>query len=103
MAALALLQAVKYPADAFLAFWKSDKKGLPANGGRSKVPAHVGMIEEIKGPLHLCGAGALHATLDPDKWSGERVWLVALHGEVAIGENKVGALKREILAEVGAK
>lgn len=28
------------------------------------------------------------------------MWLVALHGEVARDGNKVGALKREFLAEV---
>jgi hypothetical protein len=57
-------------------------------------------MQEIEGPLQLCGPGALHATMNPDKWKGDRLWLVALHGEVQFQDDKVGALKREILAEV---
>ena len=35
----------------------------------------------------------------PPKWSGERWWIVALHGEVVGDEEKYGCLKREILGE----
>ena len=55
---------------AFLAFWKSDARGLPANGGRGMAPVAPGTVQKIKGPLKLCGVGALHATLRPDKWKG---------------------------------
>jgi hypothetical protein len=58
------------------------------------------MVEEIKGPLEVCTPNALHATLSPWKWKGERCFVVALIGEVQEQEDKMGALKREILAEV---
>ena len=82
-----------------IALWKSASDGSPANGGRGTV-ARVGLVEEISGPLALCGPRALHATLQPDDWKGERLWIVALEGEVIGDANKMGALKREILAEV---
>ena len=84
----------------YLALWKSDKNGQACNGGRKDFTAAVGLVQEIERPLALCGSGALHATLNPEKWQGERMWLVALHGEVIVDGNKVGALKREFLAEV---
>ena len=83
-----------------LAFWKSDKKGLPSNGGLAPLPAYVGKIEEISGPLEICTKHALHATMDPGKWKGERLWVVALFGEVQQQNDKFGALKREIIAEI---
>ena len=85
---------------AFLALWKSTASGGAANGGKMLQIAAPGMIQEIKGPLRLCGSGALHATLQPEKWKGDRVWLVALHGEVLHRDDKCGALKREIICEV---
>ena len=87
----------------FLAFWKSSKDGLPSNGGSQNEPAHPGLVQEISGPLALCGPKSLHATLNPDKWTGERLWLVALHGEVHFQQDKCGALKREILVEIAPK
>ena len=83
----------------FLAFWKSLKDGQSANGGSGK-PCSIGDIHEELGPLNLCRKGTLHATLNPDKWKGDRLWIVALYGEIARDENKIGALKREILGEV---
>ena len=85
---------------AFLAFWKSDKDGYPANGGNLPKPVKVGAIHETSGPLSLCHRGTLHATLTPDKWQGERLWVVALVGDVAVSDDKVGALQREVLGEV---
>lgn len=85
----------------FLAFWKSDKDGLPSNGGSGAVPAAPGMNQEVRGPLKLCTHNALHATLHPDKWKGDRLWVVALHGELQFSDDKIGALKREIIGEVG--
>ena len=81
-----------------LAFWRSSKDGTPSNGGSGTV-ARVGLIEEQRGPLKICSHG-YHATLDPGKWNGERLWIVALHGEIQQEDDKLCALKREFLAEI---
>ena len=86
-------------AGARLGFWRAKKDGTPANNGTGG-PRAVGMVEEIQGPLKVCTPKALHATLAPWKWKGERCFVVALIGEVQEQEDKMGALKREILAEV---
>jgi hypothetical protein len=59
-----------------------------------------GTRETAKGPLALCHKGTLHGTLNPPAWEGERLWIVALIGEVKSDGEKFGALEREILAEV---
>lgn len=83
---------------ATVAYWRSNSDGTPANGGHG--PARkVGDMEEVSGPLELCGGHALHATLTPGKWAGAKFWVVALYGEVQSDETKLGALKREILGE----
>jgi len=82
-----------------LAFWRSDRDGRACNGGNTKQPAAPGLVEEIEGPLKICSLHALHATRLPPKWKGERVWVVALFGEIQEQEDKLGALKREILGE----
>lgn len=84
---------------ATLAFWRSSRDGKPANGG-SGTQAKPGLIEEIAGPLQLCTRHALHATLHPWEWEGERLWVVALYPSVESDRDKLGSLKREILAEV---
>ena len=59
------------------------------------------MIEEEKGPLKPCQAGALHATMKPQDWKGERLWVVALYPPVVkVDDNKFASLKREIIAEI---
>jgi hypothetical protein len=59
------------------------------------------MIEEEKGPLVACQAGALHATMNPSKWKGERLWVVALYPPIeTVDEDKFASLKREIIAEI---
>jgi hypothetical protein len=84
-----------------IAYWNSDAWGRSANNGNTEIePARAGVVHTCKGPLQLCGPGALHATMTPHKWRGTRVWVVALHGEVKSQDDKVGALKREILGEV---
>ena len=83
-----------------LAFWKSSAKGLPANGGAATEAARPGKLEEIVGPLEICTARALHATMNPDAWKGDRLWVVALYGDVVWDGDKCGALKREILGEI---
>ena len=85
--------------DAFVSFWRSDKRGRPTNGG-SGQSVQVGTVQEVAGPLSICGPQAVHATMNPDKWKGKRIWIVALFGEVIHDENKCGALKREILGEL---
>ena len=65
-----------------------------------ELGAYPGLVQEVSGPLSLCIPHALHATLSPEKWEGERIWLVALYGEIAHADDKVGALKREILGEL---
>lgn len=87
------------PNGATLAFWKSGADGRPCNGGKGE-PVKKGDRQKILGPLELCGPRALHATLRPDQWKGERLWLVALYGEVLSDGDKLGALEREILGEV---
>ena len=82
-----------------MAFWKSNSSGSPANGG-SGPAREVGTVDEIAGPLQLCGKNALHATHSPHIWKGERMWLVAMYPPVQMQEGKVGSLKREILMEV---
>ena len=82
-----------------LAFWKSDADGRPANGGAGEA-VKPGMKQKVAGPLSLCSARALHATYNPDSWSGTRTWIVALIGEVAEQDDKLGALEREIIAEL---
>ena len=47
----------------------------------------------------MCSLHALHATTDPPRWQGDRVWIVALFGEVQRAGDKLGALHREILGE----
>ena len=83
---------------ATLAFWKSDKRGRPSNGGRSTVAA-IGLVEELPPPLSICSRG-FHATLDPAKWKGDRLWIVALYGEIQTEDDKLCALKREFVAEI---
>jgi hypothetical protein len=85
---------------ATMAFWKSTADATPSNGGSGTV-ARVGLVEDLPGPLpRECGRGAFHATLDFSKWNGERLWVVALYGEVRHGRDKLWALKREFVAEI---
>ena len=87
---------------AAIAFWKSDKYGRPSNGGDASKTQNAapGVIHKTEGPLALCNSGTLHATVNPDKWRGDRLWVVALFGEVKQDEDKLGALEREIIGEV---
>jgi hypothetical protein len=82
-----------------LALWKSTAEGKPANGGKADAVV-PGLIQREQGPLNLCHAGTLHATLEPSRWKGERLWIVALGGEVIGDAEKLGALEREIICEV---
>ena len=82
-----------------IAFWRSSGSGLPSNGGGAITPAAPGVVHTAPGPLNLCNAGTLHATLIPPQWKGERWWIVALIGEIVGDDEKFGALTREIIGE----
>jgi hypothetical protein len=83
-----------------IAFWRSDAQGQSANGGHHRMePARVGLTHEVKGPLRLCSPNALHASLTPQQWEGDRWWVVALHEPVKSDGTKVGSLKRTFLEE----
>jgi hypothetical protein len=95
----ASLVSVHSTPNAVTAIWCSTADGKPANGG-SGAPVKAGDIQTAPGPLSSqCGAGQLHATFSPHKWKGEKWWIVRLHGEIAVGDDKLWALKREIVAE----
>src|SRR6516164_5209841 len=81
-----------------IAYWRSDAKGKPCNGGDGEA-VKPGLVQKISGPLQLCGNRALHATAIPPQWKGERIWIVALSGEVKWDGDKCGALCREIIGE----
>ena len=82
-----------------IAFWRSNKEGRACNGGKSAKPVEPGTVEKIAGPLEICSRRALHATALPPKWEGERVWVVALFGEIQQQDDKFCALHREVLGE----
>ena len=98
--AAALLAPYAAQSGGRVAWWRSDAQRQPCNGGRGRTVARPGLVEEVVGPLELCTDHALHATMAPWAWRGERLWIVALYGEVQERDEKLGALKREILAEV---
>ena len=83
-----------------LAYWCSDAHGRPVNGGRgvtaSPGAVHVG---DALRPV-LCVVGTLHATYEPHRWQGVRVWVVALEPPIATSNEKLGALRREVIGEV---
>ncbi len=91
---------------ATIAYYNTDAHGRPANlppdvsgvGWEVKV----GLVQKLPpGPLKLCSERALHATLKPHMWKGNRVWLVGLLGEVREdGGNKFGSLHRENIGEI---
>ncbi len=85
---------------ATIVYWNSDTWGRPANGG-SGGSVYAGLVQEIPGirPV-LCGPGAFHATKEPHRWAGTRVWVVAMWGVVVWDGDKCGSLKREILGEI---
>jgi uncharacterized protein YjbI with pentapeptide repeats len=88
---------------ATVAFTLTGPEGEPCNGGESSRDqyARPGLVQESKGSFKLCYPGVFHATLEPHKWKGSRVWIVALYGEVQReGDFKLGASKREFIGEV---
>lgn len=88
-----------------IAYWRSDKDGRacnhtpPRNVVEVNEPRQAGMIERVEGKLVICTQTALHATMKPPRWSGSRIWIVALLGEVIGDEDKFAAQTREIIGE----
>ena len=87
-------------AGAVLAFWRSGPSGCPTNHPGDRTPRSAGAIEHVQGPLLLCSKQALHATLNPAAWCGDRLWVVALYPPIETGSDKLGSLKREIICEI---
>jgi uncharacterized protein YjbI with pentapeptide repeats len=89
---------------ATIAFTLTGPDGEPCNGGVSPQEEYAkpGLVQESKGPFEFCYPGVFHATLEPHRWEGSRVWIVALYGKVQKEGNayKLGALKREFIGEV---
>ena len=85
-------------AGAKICYWRSTKDATPANGG-SGEPVKPGDVQKITGPLKVCTNRALHGTMIPPKWNGDRLWIVALIGEIQGDDEKYGALEREIIGE----
>lgn len=92
--------------DARLTYWCSSDDGTPTNGGDldSVEPGDVHKIDD-NDELAVCpdperGEAGLHGTDNPHRWQGDRVWIVALIGEVMRGVYKMAARRREIVCEV---
>ena len=100
-AQIARINALVNDPNVTLAFYCSDQHGRPANGG-SKDPKWTcfsGAVHEVTGPLQIC-KNALHATFEPHRWLGSRVWIVALSRFVVCTTTKLGALRREVIGEI---
>ena len=87
-------------AGAVLAFWRSGPSGCPTNHLGDRTPRSTGIVEQVEGPLLLCSKQALHATLNPAAWRGDRLWVVALYPPVETDGDTLGSLKREIVCEI---
>ena len=96
-----------------LAYWRSNSDLTSANGGdggRVMTMRAIGQVEVESGyqmdgtPPPLCVSGTLHASMRPQDWRGERLWVVGLYPPVTVGtgdhEGKFGSRKRVLLAEV---
>jgi hypothetical protein len=78
---------------ATLAYWCSDQFGQASNGGTKDFRVSPGLVQTLeRKATQLCDAGALHATLQPHRWRGCRVWIVALSGDVQHESDKLGAV-----------
>ncbi len=89
------------PTTTWVGYWCSNQWGQSANGGSGLQAAAPWVTHEVAGPLEPCSPRALHATLEPHRWKGCRVWVVALVGDREdCPDNKSAALRREIIGEV---
>ena len=92
--------ADQVPPDTTVAIWRSDQDGYSANGGTKTQPARPGLVQEVQGPLKACSSRALHGSLNPAQWKGDRWWIVALHEPVVRQNDKIASLKRTIICEL---
>ena len=92
--------ADQVPPDTTVAIWRSDQDGYSANGGTKTQPARPGLVQEVQGPLEACSSRALHGSLNPAQWKGDRWWIVALHEPVVRQDDKIASLKRTIICEL---
>ena len=83
-----------------IAYWCSDAFGRPSNGGNITIErAAPGVVHTAPG-AELCAPGTLHATEQPHRWAGLRVWIVACRGVIGRQHDKLGCREREILGEI---
>ncbi len=95
-----LARQAKNPDKVLISYCCTDQWGGPANGGVGKLRARTGAVQRLtKGNLSICSYG-FHATKEPHRWAGKRVWIVALLGERQEQGDKAAALKREIVGEI---
>jgi hypothetical protein len=85
-----------------IAYVVTDRHGRPSNGGPSTREWQVrpGLVQHVVGPLTICTPKALHGTLEPHRWRGERVWVAGFVGPIDREGDKIGSLHREIVGEV---
>ena len=74
-----------------------DGKGFTVEYDPESPCIHCGLpvVEASVGGTAVCP----WCDMGVDRWSGERFWIVALHGDVVGDEEKYGCLKREIIGE----
>ena len=88
------------PSTTWIGYYCSDAWGRASNGGDQTERVHAGLVQRIDGPLEICTPRGLHATREPHRWRGVRVWVVALLGPHQEEDDKAAALVREIVGEV---
>ncbi len=89
---------------ATICYWTSDAHGRPANHDMDPIAARdwtarPGLVQIVAGPLEPCSARSLHATLEPHRWRGVRVWIVGIF-DPEKSDGKFATLRREIIGEV---
>ena len=82
-------------------FWRCNNDNRPANGGDFGTLASEGLTETITGPLKICTSQGLHGTLNPKKWKGEKLWIVALQHPVQSDDDKFASLTRVFVKDLG--
>src|SRR5262245_13411102 len=96
-----LIEAEKAdPDNVWVGYWCANAQGRSAYGHGGTLTAEPGAVQTVAGPLRICCEGGLHATREPHRWPGFRVFVVALLGPRLKGENKCAASRREIVGEV---
>jgi hypothetical protein len=79
-------------------FWWSDADGQPCNNGRPGPAAAPGLEQSVTLAV-LCDCG-FHATNRPERWKGQRLWLVELGPDAVGDDTKMVSTYRKILCEL---